>query len=54
MNVLLSTTLGASRDSIGEHGALMAAVNNALVAQQAGRALNHSVMRILLCKFIIY
>ena len=53
MNVLLSTSLGASQDSIGEHGALIAAVDNSLVAQQAGRALNHLTVRVLLCKLTV-
>ena len=53
MDVLLSSTLGASQDSIGEHGALIAAVGNALTAQQQGRILNHMTMRVVLCKFSI-
>ena len=53
MDVLFSTSLGAPRDSIGEHGKLIAAVDNSLVAQQPGRALNNFTMRVLLCKFVI-
>ena len=53
MDVLFSTSLGAPRDSIGEHGKLIAAVDNSLVAQQPGRALNHLTVRVFLCKFVI-
>ena len=53
MDVLLATSLGASQDSIGEHGALIAAVGNALTAQQPGKVMHHMTMRVLLCEFNI-
>ena len=53
MDVLLATTLGASQDSIGEHGALIAAVGNALTAQQPGKVMHHMTMRVILCEFNI-
>lgn len=53
MDVLLSTTLGASRDSIGEHGTLVAAASHIFAGQQLGNALNATIMSALLCEFII-
>ena len=48
----MSTTLGASQDSIGEHGSLLVAVGNALTAQQQGKWLNGTILRVLLSEFI--
>jgi len=54
MDVLLSTVLGVSQDSIGEHGALVAAVANAFAAQQTGATYNNLILRVLFCEFILY
>lgn len=51
MNVLLSTTLGASQDSVGEHGSLLVAVGNALTAQQTGKMFHATTLRVLLCEY---
>ena len=53
MDVLFAATFGASRDSIGEHGALITAIDNAMTAQQPGGFMHHMTMRVLLCEFII-
>ena len=50
MDVLLSTSLGASSEDMGEHGALVAAVANAMAAQQTGSALNALTTRVLFCE----
>ncbi|XP_065909836.1 cytochrome P450 3A24-like isoform X2 [Dysidea avara] len=51
MDVLLSTSLGASSEDMGEHGALVAAVANAMAAQQTGSALNALTTRVLFSNF---
>ena len=52
MNVLLSATLGASQDRIGEHEELITAVSDVFISQQHSKALNPLVVEVLLSKFI--
>ena len=54
LNVLLSATLGASQDGIGEHGALIVAVGNALTGQQAEKECNVMTLHVMLCEFTTY
>ena len=53
MNVLLSATLGASQDSIGEHEELITVVSDVFTSQQHSKALNPLIIIVLLSKFII-
>jgi len=50
MEVLLSVSVGACSEDMGEHGALVTAVANAFVGKQTGNALNSMAIRILHCK----
>jgi len=52
MEVLLSASMGASSEDMGEHGALVTAVANAFVGKQTGNALNSMAIRILHCKSV--
>jgi len=52
MDVLLSTSLGASSGDKGEHGALVAAVAKAFAGQQTGSALNAMTARVLFSEII--
>jgi len=52
MDVLLSTSLGASSGDKGEHGALVAAVAKAFAGQQTGSALNAMTARVLFSELI--
>ena len=54
MDVLLSTTLGVSQDSIGDHGTLIAAVANTFSAQKTGGTFNNITLRVLFCELIVY
>jgi len=50
MEVLLAASMGASSEDMGEHGALVAAVANALAGHQTGSPLNAMAIRVLYCK----
>jgi len=50
MDVLLSTSLGASSEDMGEHGNLVNATSNCMIAQQTGSALNALTTRVLFCE----
>jgi len=50
MEVLLSASVGACSEDMGEHGALVTAVANAFVGKQTGNALNSMAIRVLHCK----
>jgi len=50
MDVLLSTSMGASSEDMGEHGELIAAVANAFAGQETGSALNALYVRMLFCE----
>ena len=46
----MATMLGASQDSMGEHGALIAAVSSALPGHKDERILNPLTVRVMLCE----